>query len=61
LAASISRFSRSEIDAMTNSLRSGENQPDPIEPIESARESGQVEPAGFESASSVTNGGLLQV
>jgi hypothetical protein len=37
LAASISRFSRSETDAMTNSLRSGESQPDPIELIGSAR------------------------
>jgi len=34
LAASISRFSRSEIDAMANSLRSGESQRDTIEVIE---------------------------
>jgi hypothetical protein len=37
LAASISRFSRSEIGATPNPLRSGESQPDPIEMIESAR------------------------
>jgi hypothetical protein len=36
LAASISRFSRSEIDAMTTSQGSRESQPDPIEVIESA-------------------------
>jgi hypothetical protein len=35
LAASISRFSRSEIDAMTNSPPvAGESQPDPIEVTE---------------------------
>ena len=43
LAASISRCSRPEIDAMTSSLRSANCQPGPVEVIESAR-SRPIEP-----------------
>jgi hypothetical protein len=47
LAAAISRFSRSELDAIPNSRPIGERQPDPTEVIEIDRgQYGRVEPAG---------------